>query len=214
MASPSVSFYPAFGAAGVPLGTQLSSYGPPPHAYHPTRALRVSRRHYTPGVDGPTNHIRVPQLLHDDGNIDYASLRDPIRFFREGFPEPGLKLEDIDRSDPVLLFNHADRVLSSVPEKAINVWIKWPGYPARRKRVSTLSGSITREALLSSLCKAVLEWTVEVFRDHPINQTHPEFAIVGRIRPRSMIFITELVHRGSSNWQVELWMPHHSLIFG
>ncbi|KAJ2922279.1 hypothetical protein H1R20_g14817, partial [Candolleomyces eurysporus] len=208
MAFSTASSYPALGVAGLPS----YHYNTPQFVYQPTQALRVPGR-YEPGVDGPTNHIRVPQVLHDNGNIDYSSLHRPIRFYRDGFPEPGLKLEDIDRLQPALLSNHADRVLSSVAENAINIWIKWPGYPARKKRVSTQSGNITREALLSSLCKVVLEWTVEIFREHPVNHALPEFAIVGRIRPRTMIFITELVHRGASNWQVELWVPRHDLVF-
>ncbi|KAJ2920641.1 hypothetical protein H1R20_g16453, partial [Candolleomyces eurysporus] len=167
---------------------------------------------YLPGVHGPTNCVRVPQApIHPASQR--PSIYSAVQFFLETypspgiampFPEPGLRISNMMRKLSQV-FGGDDQVMHAFPENSINVYINWSGYRATQKRISTLSGTITRLDLVLSLCKVILEWA----RDpEPIGGSTDGRWSVGdgqAINPHN-IFVTELVHRGGSSWQVEMWV--------
>ncbi|EAU85349.2 hypothetical protein CC1G_07043 [Coprinopsis cinerea okayama7 len=156
-----------------------------------------------PGFHGPMNHMRVPQRPHDAG----PALHPSIHFRVRGFPEPGVKVSQVLALYNPVIVGQSDKPLKDAYEKSIHLVISWPGYPSAVKRVSTLGGEIKKTDLFTALAKSVMAWSTDLQKQGIRPERGYEAWAIGKFINPNDLFITELVHRGMSFWQMELWAP-------
>ncbi|KAG5730942.1 hypothetical protein E4T56_gene7105 [Termitomyces sp. T112] len=167
---------------------------------------------------GPTNHVWVPQPDYFDERDKmwrYGPRFPPIVFQTAGFPEIGVRVGKIAHSqNPPPIEGPKDEIFAASGNREIQVWILWPGYSSEplRKRIKTQGGKITRELFLTVLAHDVLDYTYSIYKKKiPIEPGYEKWTIGSKAEENTIVggelFITRLVHRGGSNWQIELWAP-------
>ncbi|TFK28185.1 hypothetical protein FA15DRAFT_90898 [Coprinopsis marcescibilis] len=155
----------------------------------------------TPGVHGPTNHVMVPQ-----NHRDVVLSIEPITFQIAGFPEPGINIGKWDDPYQHTLVGHHDKVLSKVViEKYLSIDINWPGYPPATKRMLANKETITRQNLANALARVITVWAEDA-KKQTVKQGYEHWAI-GKAVNIDDVFITRMIHLGTSHWQAELWAP-------
>jgi len=133
-------------------------------------------------------------------------------FHVANFPEVGVKVGALNRTKIPLLSGGDDPVFQNVQEREIRVRILWPGYSAVsfEKRLRTLQGSTsrTRTSVVIKLAQIMLEFSQHLRLTREQVEPGQEQWQIGPLGIScSNVFITRLIHRGGSHWQMELWAP-------
>lgn len=82
---------------------------------------------------------------------------------------------------------------------------QWPGYDPVVRRIKTCDKEVTLQELMPLVCEAFNKWATSKDMRHSFNP-HKGYALGVDVAPDN-VSITELVHRGGSDWQLELWIP-------
>ncbi|KAG0698508.1 hypothetical protein DFH29DRAFT_90613 [Suillus ampliporus] len=142
-----------------------------------------------------------------------GSQHPPIKFNRKGGGEPFRVDELTDLSDKPKVEGRHDQVFKNIGERYIKVVMTWPGYsqfPVER-RICTENGTLTRDRLLIILATHIEEFMHHVHRKEiPVERGYEKYELIWRPRGLTNVwrdcFITSLVHRSGSTWQVELYV--------
>ncbi|KAH6913174.1 hypothetical protein BKA70DRAFT_715092 [Coprinopsis sp. MPI-PUGE-AT-0042] len=163
---------------------------------------------------GPHNHVVVPQGIHD-ARAGHG-VHPPVEFQIHGYHELGVQVKKaLDKRMPIT-HGGGDQVFKRVSEKKLNLHIMWPGYPPTIKRLDTKSGQITRQEVLQAVAQSLKEWGHDVKKQglKPSRgcRSCDAFAVGTKVAVEDA-FITEMVHRGSSHWQVEVWTQNQMSLY-
>ncbi|KAH9481462.1 hypothetical protein JR316_0005988 [Psilocybe cubensis] len=163
---------------------------------------------------GPSNCERVPQAVFrapaSSGSFRYQD----IAFHKEGFPEPGIRVGEIGQ--PTFLLEGATEcTLPNTGDSFLSIQIMWPGYEPYKFKLKAFMGEgrakvpITHETIANRLCAELLEFkkclkVVDPMLAHSwwISRHYGDAGI-----DINQLFLSHMVHRGGSHWQVELWAP-------
>ncbi|KAG6862524.1 hypothetical protein C0995_000072 [Termitomyces sp. Mi166 len=167
-----------------------------------------------PPPSGPTNHVLVPQPEYFDERDKkwrYGPRYPPITFQTAGFPEIGVRVSKIAHShQPPPIEGANDEIFAISGDREV----QWPGYSSEplKKRIKTQGGKIIRQLFLTILAHDILDFTYDIHRKRiPIEPGYEKWMIGSKAEVNTIVggelFITRVVHRGGSNWQVELWAP-------
>ncbi|KAG6845465.1 hypothetical protein H0H87_008825 [Tephrocybe sp. NHM501043] len=181
------------------------------------QAQKLTGHAVVPPPSGPTNHVILPQeeyFEERDKMWRYGPRSQPITFQSRNIPELGVRIGKTAHCQVVDIEGANDLVFADSSYREIQVWVLWPGYSSHplRRRIKTQGGGIARHILLTVISHTILDFTFGIYNKKiPVERGHEKWMIGSKADGNTIVggelFITRLVHRGGSNWQVEIWTP-------